>query len=241
LRPASTRSGAGGAAAAAGPVPQQSPQKSQAYASDLVVVLDMDQCLVASHLSHEKGSPEKFMERLLSSTSWQRTARIDPNLEHWRFAVTDDVEAYVTPRPGVCEFLQNVTGRFETHVFTSARKVYADKVLDRLDPDRALLAGRWYSIYASKSVKDLNVIFPGRALDRMVLVDDSKFSKLAHPSDGVPIQEYLGLERDEAELRKVWELLLELDAVPDVRPILAAKFSASPRSTRSTWPSTATG
>jgi NLI interacting factor-like phosphatase len=199
------------------------------YDSDLVVVLDLDQCLIDSHLSSAKETSEEFIERLLGN-NWKKKRFINPELEHWRLPVTEKVEAYVTPRPGVREFLRNVTGRFETHAFTAAYKLYAGKVLDRLDPDDHL-AGRWYAIYTvsfgSGSIKALNVIFPGRNLAWVVLVDDNKFSMLANPANGIWIPPFNGMDPLDNELEKVWELLLDLDDVPDVRPILDEKFGVA--------------
>jgi Dullard-like phosphatase family protein len=199
------------------------------YPSDLIVVLDMDRCLVDSHVSYEEETSEEFIERLLDG-GWEGEAWINQDVAHWRFPVTDHVEAYVTPRPGVVEFLRNVTGRFETHVFTSSVDVYADKVLDRLDPDGAL-AGRWYSThtveFGNSQIKDLTLLFPKRGLGRVVLVDDSTFSMIMNPANGIPVPSYLGLDSNDGELEKVWQLLRELDGVPDVRPILQEKFGVA--------------
>lgn len=222
------RDGGGGGGTLQPPIVPEEPVKK--YASDLIVVLDLDQCLIDSHVSYPKETSDEFMERLLGK-NWKKERWINQDLEHWRFPVNDNTEAYVTPRPGVREFVRNVTGQFETHVFTSAYKVYAGKVLDRLDPDGTMLAGRWYAVYTvdfgNSRIKDLNVIFPGRDLRRVVLVDDKKVSMLANPSNGIFIPPFMGLDPDDAELDKVWELLLELDKVPDVRPILEEKFGVA--------------
>jgi Dullard-like phosphatase family protein len=200
------------------------------YESDLVVVLDLDQCLIDSHLSYETESTERFMERLLGK-NWQREKWINQDLEHWRFQVTDEIEAYVTPRPGVNEFLRKVSAKFETHAFTSAHEVYAGKVLDRLDPDGSMLAGRWFNEYTvtmgDNRVKDLTLLFPDRDLGRVVLVDDNTGSMLSSPANGIPIPGYMGLDPNDDELDKVWHLLLELDTVPDVRPVLDEKFGVA--------------
>jgi hypothetical protein len=50
---------------------------------------------------------------------------------------------------------------------------------------------------------------------------------LASPANGIPVPGYMGLDPNDAELGKVWALLLELDEVPDVRPILDEKFGVA--------------
>jgi TFIIF-interacting CTD phosphatase-like protein len=42
------------------------------------------------------------------------------------------------------DFLRKLSQKFEVVIFTAARQDYADKILDKLDPNRTLFAGRMY-------------------------------------------------------------------------------------------------
>jgi hypothetical protein len=141
------------------PVP--STPATRRYESDLVVVLDMDQCLIHSTFfePHEPMTPAP--DGIDSFTIFSPDGRRAP--------------IRVNKRPWVDDFLRAVTSRFETHVFTAATKEYANPILNVLDPTGIMLTKRWYrsscSYYAKRRayVKKLTRIVPSP--ERVVLVD----------------------------------------------------------------------
>lgn len=44
-------------------------------------------------------------------------------------------QVYVRKRPHLDKFLQWIAGRFEVIIFTASQQVYAERLLDLLDPD----------------------------------------------------------------------------------------------------------
>lgn len=58
---------------------------------------------------------------------------------------------------------------------------------------------------------------------RVVLVDNNPMSFIANPSNGILVSNFYD-DVNDSTLEAVWELLLELEHAPDVRPILDAKF-----------------
>lgn len=82
---------------------------------------------------------------------------------------------YVRQRPFLQTFLERVAEMFEIIVFTASESVYAEKLLDILDPDRTLIARRAYRescIFSDGSyAKDLTIL--GVDLARIAIIDNS--------------------------------------------------------------------
>lgn len=82
---------------------------------------------------------------------------------------------YVRKRPFLHEFLERVSKMFEIVIFTASKKIYAEKLLDVLDPDKKLFSRRLYRdscIYQDGTfTKDLTVL--GIDLAKVAIVDNS--------------------------------------------------------------------
>ncbi|XP_002979786.2 probable C-terminal domain small phosphatase [Selaginella moellendorffii] len=96
----------------------------------------------------------------------------------------------VAKRPGVDEFLRDMAKLYEIVVFTAAMQYYADKILDKLDPE-GLITHRLYRDSCvscdggETMIKDLSRL--GRDLKRVVIVDDNPHSFSLQPRNGIPI------------------------------------------------------
>ena len=82
---------------------------------------------------------------------------------------------YVKERPHLRTFLKKVAEMFEVVVFTASQSIYAEQLLDILDPDGKLISGRAYRescIFSDGSyTKDLTVL--GLDLAKVVIIDNS--------------------------------------------------------------------
>jgi Dullard-like phosphatase family protein len=82
---------------------------------------------------------------------------------------------YVRCRPYLKEFLETVASMFEIIIFTASQSIYAEQLLNVLDPKRRLFRHRVYRescLYVEGNyLKDLTVL--GRDLARVVIVDNS--------------------------------------------------------------------
>lgn len=80
---------------------------------------------------------------------------------------------YVKLRPGLEDFLRNVSKRFELHIYTMGTRAYAQHIAGIIDPDRTLFGDRILSRDESGSLtaKNLQRLFPVDT-KMVVIIDD---------------------------------------------------------------------
>ena len=83
---------------------------------------------------------------------------------------------YFLLRPGVINFLEEISKLYEIIIFTSSPKSYADSILNKIDVDNKFISHRLYKEHVifekGKSVKKLSLI--GRDLNKIIFVDNMK-------------------------------------------------------------------
>lgn len=179
-------------------------------------------------LAYQKQPDETVAPSLASSSS----ATVETFSVLLPPSTGDNVLAHVNMRPGVLEFLRNITSTYETHIFTAATSVYANAVLDHLcasvSPSSCdIFTARWFredctwdnqhGVY----VKDLSKL--PLELHKTVLVDNNPFSFLTQPENGIFVNSFYA-DGNDATLPAVRELIEQLDGVEDVRPLLSERF-----------------
>ena len=92
---------------------------------------------------------------------------------------------YFLLRPGVINFLDELSKLYEIIIFTSSPKNYADGILNKIDIDNNYISHRLYKNHVvfekGKSVKKLNMI--GRDLKKIIFVDNMKSNAKYNPSN----------------------------------------------------------
>ncbi|XP_056372598.1 CTD small phosphatase-like protein 2-A isoform X2 [Hyla sarda] len=93
-------------------------------------------------------------------------------------------KVYLNLRPHVREFLDKLCKIYEIFVFTTAKKEYAEKILEILDPQKKLIRHRLYQDHCAcvsgHYVKDLNVLH--RDLAKTVALDTLAYTLPFHNS-----------------------------------------------------------
>jgi len=207
--------------------------KTRQYESDLVVVLDMDECLIHSQFLQGPGAKYAHQVQQRGSSSSNGGKGVDT----FHITLPDGERVLVHERPHLHEFLNEVSSKYETHIFTAAMEVYAKPVLKRLDPHGEIFSGIWYRESCQLDsnmgayIKNLSLLSESydndeqrqQRLNRTVLVDNNPLSFLANPEHGILVSSFYDDSRD-TTLPAVLDLLHELDKHDDVRPVLNEKF-----------------
>ncbi|XVE52492.1 hypothetical protein DITRI_Ditri02bG0126400 [Diplodiscus trichospermus] len=190
----------------------------------LTVVLDLDETLVCAY---ETSS-------LPASLRNQAT---DAGLKWFELeCVSSDKECegkpkvnYVTvfERPGLQEFLNQLSEFAELVLFTAGLEGYARPLVDRIDAENRfslrLYRPSTISTEYREHVKDLSCL--SKNLCRTVIVDNNPFSFLLQPLNGIPCIPFsAGQPHDTQLLDVVLPLLKHLSQQKDVRPVLYDRF-----------------
>lgn len=199
--------------------------------SNLAIFLDMDHTLICTMKSSAlQDVPPVYMADLQSFTG----------TKYYREPY------YIYKRPHLDDFLKQLSMRYsEVYVFTASEKLYADQILDNLDPDGKIFTKRWYIDSLTPSTIDGNLSKNVLTLDvskqdgdetttttnrinpkRFVLIDDKEYYMTSHMSNGILIKGFhidSNASNDDS-LLKVLDLLEDLDKEDDVRPLLDKKF-----------------
>jgi Dullard-like phosphatase family protein len=126
-------------------------------------------------------------------------------------------DIHVLVRPGVKEFLEKMSKKFEIIIFTASISKYAGPLLDILDKDKNCsfrLFREHCTLLNSSFVKDLKKL--GRDLKDVIIVDNSPMAYLLNSYNGLPILTWFD-DKNDKELFKIIPILDFLSLVPDVR------------------------
>ncbi|XP_026190760.1 CTD small phosphatase-like protein 1 [Cyclospora cayetanensis] len=117
-------------------------------------------------------------------------------------------------------FLDEVSKWFELVIFTASVGMYADLVVDKIDPKNRFTwrLYREYCTYLNGTyVKDLSLL--GRDLCNVIIVDNSTQAYLWHAENAIPITSWIDDPHD-TELIDIIPILSSLAMVKDIRPVI---------------------
>ncbi|ONM40039.1 CTD-phosphatase-like protein [Zea mays] len=145
---------------------------------------------------------------------------------------------YVKKRPYLKVFLEKVAQMFELVIFTASQRIYAEQLIDKLDPDGKYISRRIYRescIFSDGCyTKDLTIL--GIDLAKVAIVDNTpQVESLSNVykvfqlqvDNGIPIKSWFDDPADQ-ELIELLPFLESLVDSDDVRPIISKAFHDKP-------------
>ncbi|XP_057428817.1 uncharacterized protein LOC130722184 [Lotus japonicus] len=206
------------------------PLRSSSAAGDdgplqkLTVVLDLDETLVCAYETSSVPATLRT-QAIQAGLNWFEMECLcsDKDAE----GITKTSYVTVFERPGLKEFLKQLSEFADLVLFTAGLEGYARPLVDRIDSDN-LFSLRLYrpstiSTEHREHVKDLTCI--SKDLCRIVIVDNNPFSFLLQPDNGIPCISFsAGQPCDTQLLDVILPLLKHLSAEKDVRHVLYEQF-----------------
>lgn len=180
------------------PIPKKAPD-----APNITLALDLDETLVHCSIQHI-DNPDLTFNVNFNGVPYEVYVRIRPHLEY---------------------FLKQVSKWFEIIVFTASQKVYADTLLDILDPRNEYISHRVFRdscvCVDQNYLKDLTIL--GRPTERVCIIDNSFQAFGFQLDNGIPIESWYD-DLADSELLNLVPFLHHLKDVSDVRPYIREAF-----------------
>ncbi|KAL9256822.1 CTD small phosphatase-like protein [Drosera capensis] len=172
----------------------------------LIVVLDLDETLVCAY--ETSTLPAVILSQATEAKlNWFELECVSADKECEGKSKINYVTVF--ERPGLHEFLKQLSEFADLVLFTAGLEGYARPLVDRIDSENRFV----HRLYRPSTISTV------------VIVDNNPFSFLLQPLNGIPCVPFsAGQPHDDQLLEVLLPLLKELSKEKDVRPMLYEKF-----------------
>lgn len=119
---------------------------------------------------------------------------------------------YVQIRPGLPEFLKQISLMFDIFFFTASKQTYANQIINMISPETPL-NHRFFRNSCQNMcgylVKDLSLI--NKSLNQTLLIDDVQGSSLLQPENFIKISPWDGNKDDTVLIKQLLPILVRIE------------------------------
>ena len=139
---------------------------------------------------------------------------LNETLVHFQIKQEDNSEYVIKLRPGLSDFLEDLSKYYELIVFTGSTKENANLIIDAIEGDKNKIyfKHRLYRnhmiIIDNEFVKDLNRI--GRPLNKIVIVDNRPSNFRLQKENGICIKSFYGEDNNDMNLINLKNILINI-------------------------------
>jgi Dullard-like phosphatase family protein len=165
------------------------------------IILDLDETLVHSDFDyHYRNSNNDFIQTteenaVNSNFNDVRKSQLEFHDTFFNDDETgEEIKIRFYVRPGLTQFLKNLSKNFQVGIFTAGIKEYAESVLKILDPKDEIFSFKCFRESCIKLgrayVKDLRIFEEKRSLNNIVILDNNLYSFANQLSNGILINSF---------------------------------------------------
>ena len=137
---------------------------------------------------------------------------LDETIIHFKTSTYINNKGIVQIRPGLIEFLQNISNYYEIIIFCCGNKQYSDAIIDSIDERNKYIDYRLYQehciIINDDFVKDLSKI--GRPMDKMIIIDNMAQNYRLQKDNGINIKSFYGDNSNDKSLFYLSKILIKI-------------------------------
>ena len=137
---------------------------------------------------------------------------LEETLLNFRLKQENKGEGILKLRPGLFEFLEEMSKFYEIILFTASSQDYAETLIDSIEENKKYFSYKFFRqhniIIENDFVKDLSRI--GRDLDKVIIVDNIPQNYRLHKNNGINIKGFWGEDLDDKILLNLKEILIKI-------------------------------
>ena len=174
---------------------------------------------ILTELNKEKGINPPFLPKKEPKYKYSLILDLDETIVHY---VKYRNSEYVQVRPGLEDFIKELSKYYEIIIFTASYQNYADLAINGFDIDKNIKY-RLYRQHTMKIgntfIKDLSKL--GRDLKKIIIIDNCSENYLLQPKNGINVIDFVGNNNDDILFYLKKDLInLYIKNPDDVRPYL---------------------